>query len=494
MIRIDRLVRGLPGVVLRGPGDVAIEDAVLDSRRVRPGTLFAALPGERTDGRRFVGEALGRGAVAVLSAPPGPGVPDGVAVVEAEDARPALALLCRRLHGAPDEALDLVGITGTDGKTTTAHLLAAALREAGRPAASLGTLGFGAPGLGEDTALTTPEAPDLWRLLARARDAGLGAVAMEVSSIALERHRVHGARFRVAVLTTLGRDHLDLHPSVEAYHAAKRRLFESLGRGSAAVLPAGAPGVEAFVAAAENARILRYAGGDDARGADVLARIVPLPGGGREAAIEIAGKTFRSPTRLAAPWDAANLAAAVAAAIALGADPATAVRGAAAADQVPGRWERIEAGQPFPVIVDYAHTPDALARALAALRRETRGGRAIVVFGCGGDRDAGKRRPMGRIAGKLADVVIVTDDNPRTEDPEEIAREILAGAREGGAQVLRVADREEAIARALREAAAGDAVLVAGKGHEAYQEAGGRRLPFDDREVARTLLAGRVSR
>jgi len=494
MTRLAQLIGGLPGVHLRGPGDVVVEDAVLDSRQARPGTLFAALPGERTDGRQFVADALGRGAVAVLAPPPCPSVPDGVAVVEAEHPRRVLALLCRRLRGAPDQDLALVGVTGTNGKTTTVHLLAAALREAGLPAAALGTLGFTGPGLTEATALTTPEAPDLWRLLAQARKGGLAAVAMEVSSIALERDRVHGARFRVAVLTTLGRDHLDLHRSIEAYHAAKRRLFEDLGAGATAVLPADAAGIEPFVAAAGKARVVRYAAGDAGEGADVRAHISRQAGGTREAIVEIDGVVHRAPTGLAAPWDATNLAAAVAAAVALGADPAAATRGAAAAGQVPGRWERIEAGQPFPVIVDYAHTPDALARALAALRQEARDGRAIVVFGCGGDRDAGKRRPMGRVAGRLADLVIVTDDNPRSEDPAAIAREVLAGVREGGAEALRIADREEAIARALRVAGAGDAVLVAGKGHEAYQEVSGRRLPFDDREVVRTLLAGRVSR
>ncbi len=494
MIRLDRLVAGLPGVVVRGAGDVAVEDVFLDSRRVRPGSLFAALPGERTDGRRFVPEALARGAVAVLAPPPCPPLPGGVAGIEAERPRRTLGLLCRRLHGEPDGSLDLVGVTGTDGKTTTVTLLGAALREAGIPAATLGTLGFAGPGLEAATALTTPEAPDLWRLLARARDAGLAAVAMEVSSVALARHRVHGASFRVAVLTTLGRDHLDFHPSLEDYHGAKRRLFETLDASAVAVLPAGRPGVEAFAAAASPARVVRYSGGNGPGNADVRARIVRLPEGRREAVVETAGTVTRVPTRLCAPWDGANLAAAVAAAAALGADPAAAARGAAGVPGVPGRWEPVEAGQPFPVIVDYAHTPDALSRALAALREETRGGRAIVVFGCGGDRDRGKRRPMGRIAGRLADLVIVTDDNPRGEDPEEIAREVLAGVREGAARAFRVADREEAIARAVRMAEPGDAVLVAGKGHEDYQEVDGRRLPFDDREVARALLAGRVSR
>ncbi len=494
MIRLQRLIEGLSGVRLRGPGDVVVRDIVLDSREVRPGSLFAALPGERTDGRRFVPDALGRGAVAVLAPPPCPVLPAHVAGLEAAEPRRVLAILSRRFHGTPDEALALVGVTGTDGKTTTVHLLAAALREAGVAAAALGTLGLAGPGLAETTALTTPEAPDLWRLLARARENGLAAVAMEVSSIALERDRVHGARFRVAILTTLGRDHLDLHPSLEAYHAAKRRLFEELGGGATAVLPAALPGADAFAAAARQARLLRYAAGDTEADADVQARIARQAEGSREAIVEVGGEVHRAPTRLAAPWDAANLAAAVAGAVALGADPAAATRGAAGAGQVPGRWERIEAGQPFPVIVDYAHTPDALARALEALRHETRGGRAIVVFGCGGDRDPGKRRPMGRVAGRLADVVIVTDDNPRSEDPEAIAGEVLAGVRDAGAEALRVADREEAIARALRMANDGDAVLVAGKGHEAYQEVDGRRLPFDDREVARTLLAGRVSR
>lgn len=491
MMRLHELVAGLPGVRVDGNVEAEISDLSLDSRRVGPGALFAALSGAKLDGRRFIPHALERGAVAVLGEGPRPEpLPDSLPYVQADDARATLALLARRLFSAPDEHLALVGITGTDGKTTTAHLARRALEESGISCALAGTLGLQAGSRREDLGLTTPEAPDLWRFLDQSRRDGFEAAALEISSVAIEARRALGLRLRAAVLTTLGHDHLDIHGTVERYHRAKRRLFESLEPDALAILPSDLPQTGEF-ASATRARVETYGEDEGAtwRVSDHEARA-------RGARFRLRGPSLDEEveSKRPAPWDARNLAAAVAAAVGLGADPQEALRGAASAPAPPGRWEIIDEGQRFPLIVDYAHTPDALERALGLLRRTTPG-RVIVVFGCGGERDGAKRAEMGRIAACLANLVIVTDDNPRDEDPEEIAGAILAGAAAGPATVERIAGRREAIVRAVRAAGPEDALLVAGKGHEDYQEIAGRRHHFDDREESRAALrmAGGVS-
>ncbi|MBP7146019.1 MAG: UDP-N-acetylmuramoyl-L-alanyl-D-glutamate--2,6-diaminopimelate ligase [Acidobacteria bacterium] len=484
------LVAGLPGLRLHGAADAPVTGIALDSRAVRPGDLFAALAGARADGRAFVPDALARGASAVLSAPPRPAA-GGAAWIEADEPRAALASVAKRFHGAPDERLSVIGITGTNGKTTTALLLAGALGAAGRPCAVGGTLGLIGvdPAARATTSLTTPEAPALWAFLAAVARDGARAAALEVSSAALVAERVHGMRFAAAILTGIGHDHLDLHGTHEAYRAAKRRLFAQLPAGAVAVLPADDAYVREFAAAAGAARVVTFG---DGTGDWQIRDHRPGPRGAR---FFLEGPGFAGEVALArpGPWDARNLAAAVATAVALGADPREAVRGACGVQVVPGRWEIVDAGQPFTAIVDFAHTPQALERVLGQLRRTTRG-KVIAVFGCGGERDAAKRPQMGRIAGLLADIVIVTDDNPRGEDREAIAAAILEGLADGSAAAERCADRALAIRHAVALAGPGDAVLVAGKGHEAYQETAGRKVPFDDREVLRAAIRGRGDR
>ncbi len=483
---VAELVSGLPGVAVSGPGDGVVLALSVDSRSAGPGTLFAALPGARTDGARFAGEAVARGAVAVLGRGARPvDLPQRAAWIAADAPRTALAALAKRFFGAPDERLAVVGITGTNGKTSTTHFLAGALDRAGIPTAIGGTLGqrFGASSSGPT--LTTPEAPQLFGFLDEAHRAGARAAALEVSSAALVADRVTGMRFAAAVLTNIGHDHLDLHGTHEAYRAAKCRLFEALEAPAAAVLPGDDACLPEFTEASRTAHRVTFG---ETAGADW--RISEHRPSAEGALFRLDGPGFSGEvaTARSGAWDARNIAAAVAAAVALGADPAAAVAGAAAVPDVPGRFERIDAGQPFAAIVDYAHTPEALDRVLTLLRRVTPG-RVIAVFGCGGERDAAKRPEMGRIAGRIADVVLVTDDNPRGEDPDAIADAILAGLAGTPAVARRVAGRRAAIEEAVALARPQDTVLVAGKGHETYQETGGVRTPFDDREVLRAAIA-----
>lgn len=481
------IVRALPEIALDGDPSVRVGRAVLDSRRVAPGDIFAALPGRATDGRRFVADALRAGASAILAAPPRPSeLPADMPFLAARRPRRALGHLARLLAGAPDERLALVAVTGTDGKTTTVEMIAAALRRAGVSAVAGGTLGHAVAAQRVHGALTTPEAPDLWEFLEAAADDGCEAAAIEVSSVALVEERVVGARFRIAALTSLGTDHLDYHGTREAYHGAKRALFANLPSSATAVLPADVPEAAPFFEAGP-ARVVTFGCSTDA-GWRVVDH-APTPDGAR---FRLVGPGIDAEVATPRPglWDARNIACAVAVAAALGASPSEALEGASSVARIAGRWERIDEGQPFLAVVDYAHTPDALRRTLE-LMREVVTGRVIVAFGCGGGRDADKRSSMGRAAGELADVVIVTDDNPRDEDPEAIASAVVAGVESAGTRAERMADRAGAIRRAVTAAGAGDGVLIAGKGHETHQERRGAREPFDDREVLRTALRAR---
>ncbi|MDH3284177.1 MAG: UDP-N-acetylmuramoyl-L-alanyl-D-glutamate--2,6-diaminopimelate ligase [Acidobacteriota bacterium] len=483
MMRLDELVHGIADVRVHGPDRYDVTGIELDSRRIEPGFLFAALVGSKVDGRDFVGEALRRGACAVLSAPPRPEqVTPAATWIESGRPRRSLALLARRFSGQPDERMAVVGITGTDGKTTTTTLLAAALEEAGIRAATSGTLGqrFGARS--SETALTTQEAPHLWAFLEQSASEGAAVAAIEVSSAALDAERVHGLEFAGAVLTGLGHDHLDLHGTPEAYRRAKRSLFEMLGEDAFAVLPDG-PAFDDF-RRATRARVLTFGDRPNAKWRIMDHRATTIG-----ARFRLRGHDFDDDVETMRParFDAFNLAAAVAAAVELGADPRRAARGAASVRVIDGRWESIDEGQPFFALVDYAHTPEALERSLRLLRSLS-SGRVIVVFGCGGDRDPTKRSEMGRVAALLADLVIVTDDNPRGEDPEVIARAIIDGAADGPAVVERIVNRAQAIVRAVDATGDEDVLLIAGKGHERYQELGDRRLLFDDRQTLRAAL------
>ena len=446
----------------------AVRDVEHDSRLVGPGSLFACIPGQAHDGHRFAGDAVRAGAVGLLAERP---VPAGVPCLVVESARAALGPAAAAVHGHPSRRLDVAGVTGTNGKTTTVRLLAGLLRAAGAAAAEIGTL---------TGTLTTPEATDLQRALARAWREGAGAAAVEVSSHGLVQHRLDGCRFRVAAFTNLGRDHLDYHRSMEDYFTAKARLFTSELADRAVVDTTTEWGRRLAEAAASEIPVT----GVDQRQIEVMeadTRSSTFCWRGHEVTLPLAGAFNR-----------ANAVLAAEAAAALGMEPADAAAGLASAAPVPGRFESVQAGQDFAVIVDYAHTPDGLAAALRAARSLTDGS-LTVVFGAGGDRDRGKRPEMGAAAARLADRVIVTSDNPRSEDPEKIISEIVEGM--GRAPDRRDPDRRLALRHALSTAAGGDTVLVAGKGHETSQTIGSERLAFDDRtvvceEIARLAASG----
>jgi UDP-N-acetylmuramoyl-L-alanyl-D-glutamate--2,6-diaminopimelate ligase len=493
-VPMSTLLEALPERTVLGTLPPAVTGIAYDSRKVAPGDVFVAVPGLREDGRRFVAEALGRGAVAVVAEGPDPLPGAAAGRVLVPSSREALARLADAYFGHPSRALTVVGITGTNGKTTTSYLVEALLRAAGRVTGVVGTIQYRIADETQPAGQTTPEAVELQALLARMLDRGVGAVAMEVSSHALALHRVDGTEFDVAVFTNLTQDHLDLHGTLEAYRRAKARLFALLAAG-------GKPGRAAVINA------------DDAAGASMveglaLSTLTFGLGGRRDVTprqwvsgmdgIRMEVDTPRGPVRIASALvgehNVMNLLAAVGVGAALGLDPRAMGPALSSVASVPGRFERVEAGQPFLVVVDYAHTPDALERVLATARKlVAAGGRLGVVFGCGGDRDRGKRPLMGGIADRLADRVWVTSDNPRSERPEAIIAEIVAGM-PAAPEVDRHAtmpDRKAAIRAALAWARSGDVVVIAGKGHEAYQIIGSEVLPFDDREVARAALAER---
>ena len=463
---------------VRGDPATMVGDVVLDTRKVAPGALFCCVPGARVDGHDLAGKALDAGAVALVVLRPLELKAPQLVVGRVRD---ALAPLAAAFFDHPSRRLDLVGVTGTNGKTTTTYLLEAIFRAAGRVPGVLGTVEVRVGDDRRPAIHTTPEAPDLQRLLAEMADSGVQAAAMEVSSHCLALHRVDGTRFKAAIFTNLTQDHLDFHADLDDYFLAKRRLF------TPAFTPLGVvnlddPHWRLLAGTAEVAVVTTGTAADaDWRATDVAASLegtsfrVASPAGSRPVRLRLAGQ-----------FNVANALGALAAADALGIGLDTAVAGLEALAGVPGRFERVDAGQPFTVLVDYAHTPDSLDNLLRAARAVT-GGRVLVVFGCGGDRDRAKRPMMGEIAGRLADVAVVTSDNPRSEDPEAIVAQVAEGvARSAGPGGFLVeVDRRTAIRTALAMAAPGDAVLLAGKGHEQGQElAGGRKVPFDDRQVA----------
>ena len=464
--------------LIAGAADVEITGLAYDNRAVTPGTLFFCVVGFTRDGHEFAPDAVERGAAAlVVERPLGLGVPE----VLVDDVRAAMAPVAARFHGDPTAKLDVVGITGTNGKTTTAFLVRALLEAAGHQTALLGTVKSVVAGVEDTLARTTPEAIDLQAAFARMLDGGDRACAMEVSSHALELHRADAIHWRVAVFTNLTQDHLDFHPTMEDYFAAKRRLFEA------------SPGVA--VVNVDDAYGRRLAGELDGAvtyaidaDADLRATNVRTTLTGAE--FEAGGMTLHSP--LPGRFNVANVLAAVATVRALGVDDATIERALPGAAAVPGRFEPVDEGQPFAVLVDYAHTPDSLENVLRAAREiASPPARVIVTFGAGGDRDRGKRPLMGAAAAALADEVVVTSDNPRSEDPDAIVAEIMTGIERPDVRVE--VDRRRAIADAVALAEPGDVVVIAGKGHEQGQEfAGGRKEPFDDVTVAREALRARV--
>jgi UDP-N-acetylmuramoyl-L-alanyl-D-glutamate--2,6-diaminopimelate ligase len=445
---------------------------------VQPGTLFCAIRGTTADSHRFLPDVASRGAVAALVERPASEV--RLPQVQVADGRLAAAFAAGEVWKDPWNELSLVGITGTNGKTTTAAILRYLLAQRA-PAASVGTLGVIGPDghvVPGSEALTTPGPVDTARWLRRLADDGVRGVAMEVSSHALDQARVAAARFDAAIFTNLSRDHLDYHHTLEAYRAAKLRLLDLLKSGAAAIVNAEDPAWEDV----RGDRVVRFGSTGDVRVEDVR-----VGGGGMEGTLVLPDSSAPLCIPLLGSYNVANSLGAAAALWTLGWGAEEISAGLRTLPQVPGRLERVPGPADAPaVLLDYAHTPDALERALAALRPVVRGS-LVVVFGAGGDRDPGKRAEMGRVAAAGADRVIVTSDNPRTEDPEAIADDIESGM--GDAPRLRLLDRREAIRRAISDAGAGDVVLLAGKGHETYQIWGTDKLPFDEREIVRALFA-----
>ena len=466
-------------------GAIRVSGLSLDSRAIRPGDAFVALRGSVAHGITFAPAALARGASVVLAESPAPPAFDPVAsVIWLDGLRAQARHIAARFHGEPSRQLRVLGVTGTNGKTSTVQLLTQALTLLGHRAASIGTLGAGLYGQIQAGERTTPDAIQLQALLAQFRDAGADHVAMEVSSHALEQGRVNAVDFSLALFTNLTRDHLDYHGTMQAYGAAKARLFGWPGLAHAVINVDDAFGRELAAQLPNRISLLRT--GADSADAEVRASDVVLDGRGVSFLLHTPWGTAPLHSPLLGRFNVANLLGVIAALGALGFDFEAIVATAAQLQPVAGRMNRLgAAGQPL-VVVDYAHTPDALEQALNTLRTHARG-RLICVFGCGGERDAGKRPLMGAIAERLADVAIVTDDNPRREDADGIVAAIVAGfADVARARVER--DRAKAIALAIAEARPGDIVLIAGKGHEPYQEVGTQKFPFDDADVARRVL------
>lgn len=453
-----------------------------DSRRVEPGFLFFAFPGARVDGRAFAQQAKEKGAVAVASEFEAPKGFAG-AWIEVEHGRQALALAARNFYGDPAQRLKLTGITGTNGKTTTSFLIDAVLRAAGITTALMGTIEYRLAGQVRPAVNTTPESLDLYRLFQQLEQAGGTHVTMEVSSHALALGRVYGIRFHTAVFTNLTRDHLDFHRTMEEYFAAKRLLFA----------PQGTEAPEWAVINSDDeygrriapvGRTLRYG---FELGADLRASSLEMNFDGLRFTVEYRGERVQLTSPLVGKFNAYNILAACGTALSYGLDWGVIARAMASSPHVPGRFERVQQGQPFLIVVDYAHTDDALRNVISAAR-ELKPKRVITLFGCGGDRDRTKRPLMGQTAAEFSDYVVLTSDNPRSEDPIAIMNDALVGLRRFDTPHTIEPDRAKAIRAALREARAGDIVILAGKGHETYQVLKDRIIHFDDREVARGVL------
>ena len=456
-MRLDRLARVVAGAEVSGDGSTEVDAVAHDLRDVRPGVLFCCVKGSRVDGHDLAAEAHSNGASALVVERP---VPVDAAQLRVRETRAAMGPISAEVYGHPSRRLQVCGVTGTNGKTTTVALLSSILEAAGLPTLTIGSLRAHEPGRPPNT----PEAPELQSMLAEAAAGGTSAVAMEVSSIGLAQHRVDGIWFAAAVFTNLTQDHLEFHGDMESYFAAKRSLFTEERIGAAIV------------------------NRDDPYGVRLLAELQgsPFP------VIPYSVESRKIPVQLPGRYNQSNAQAALAAAVVLGVDRELAVLALAAVERIPGRMDRVDAGQDFTALVDYAHTPDALANSLEAARQLAGGNHVIVVFGCGGDRDHAKRPLMGAVATDLADHAVLTSDNPRSEDPGVIIDQVAKGAKQDKLDIE--PDRRAAIRTAIEMARPGDVVLVAGKGHETGQEIAGREIPFDDREELAAAIAESRSR
>jgi len=488
-MKLSKLLESIQEITITGNSDIEVTGISTDSRKVRPGDLFIAVSGTVEDGHRYIGDALERGAVALAGETPPPDMPD-IAFVKTPNSRVASAFLAEAFYGHPSQQLSLVGITGTNGKSSTLYLIRSVLDAAGLPSSGIGTICYSIGGVTETASNTTPGPVELSSALKRAVDAGHRYFVMEVSSHALHQHRVEALDFKVAVFTNLSLDHLDYHLSFDEYFNAKRHLFELLsngGMGRYAVICADDERARE-IAAATTANKLTFG---LAEHADIRASNLQVASSHTSCDVVTPDGELSLTLKLLGRHSIYNALAALGAGMALGIDIATIKQGLEALDLVPGRFERICEGQPFEVIIDYAHTPEALKLLLESARSICEG-KLIVVFGAGGDRDRKKRPEMGKIAASLADFAIVTSDNPRSEDPYRITLDIEIGfqkrGKERGQHYLVLIDRREAIEEALTTAEPGDTVIIAGKGHETYQIFKDRTIDFDDREIVQAWV------
>jgi UDP-N-acetylmuramoyl-L-alanyl-D-glutamate--2,6-diaminopimelate ligase len=503
--RLGDVVHEVPGATLAsGSAELVVTGVHQDSRRAGPGDLFVARAGEKVDGEAFIEDAIRRGATAILVKKGSAVRFEGAARVEAEDVPRAIAFAAAAVYGHPTFSVEVVGITGTNGKTTTSYLTSAAIRGAGGRPGVVGTLGYRFEGIDQPSTHTSPEADELARIAAKMRDGGASHLVMEVSSIALSAARADAVRFRVAAFTNLTHDHLDYHGTMERYAAAKARLFFDLSPGAAAINVDDPFGAELAERVAHQklprATVLaRYSARTDApRDVEIAPVTLTFDSCGISMDVRTPIDTVHVRSPLIGAHNVSNLLCALANVYLLDLDVKAAAAALSENIAVAGRLERCDdpAADDVVALVDYAHTPDALERVLHSVRAFARRkdgtpSRVVCVFGCGGDRDPKKRPVMGEVAGRLADLVVVTNDNPRSEDPQTIVNAIVPGVLATGARPIVELDRHEAIERAILSADPGDVVLLAGKGHEPYQILGPRTIAFDDREEARSALAKR---
>ena len=487
-VKLAEVMEGVP-VVSAIPDSVAaaeVSGLAYDSRKAAPGFLFFAFPGSKTDGRRFAAQAVEKGAVAVISEAPAPADFSGH-WIRAAHGRHALATASGNFYNHPDRRLKIIGVTGTNGKTTTTYLIDSILRAAGLTTALVGTIEYRLAGRQLPSINTTPESLDLFEMFSQLERLGGTHVTMETSSHALSLGRVYGVQFETAVFTNLTRDHLDFHGSMDSYLAAKRLLFTSEASTGPRFAVINHDDTYAFALRTKpQTEVITYGLGE---GASARAQGVTTGFDGLSFEIHHDGRTHQVESPLVGQINVYNLLAAWCAAYSVGIGPEVIARGIADCKAVPGRFERVDVGQPFMVVVDYAHTDDAL-RNLISIARGLTDKRVITLFGCGGDRDRAKRPLMGMAAAELSDMVILTSDNPRSEDPIGIMNDAMVGIRRFDTPLVIEPDREKAIRAAINKAGPGDIVLLAGKGHETYQVLKDKTIDFDDREVARRILRG----
>lgn len=486
-MQLQQLIQDLATIQVDGPLDRDVAGVTYDSRRVTPGMVFVAIRGQNADGHDFIANAIDRGAAGIICERNGFASPRATKI-KVPDAREALARAAAAYYQHPSSQLKIIGVTGTNGKTTVAFMVKQILEAAGTKTGLIGTVRYEIGDRVIPAQRTTPEALEIQQMMAQMLRAGCRACVMEVSSHALEQKRVCGVEFDVAIFTNLTQDHLDFHGSMENYFAAKQKLFTALRqsrkRGTAVINLDDESGSRLSRAASGEAQ-LTYAINSRAT---LRALSVQLGKNETKFAVETPETTFACRVPLIGRHNVQNALAAIGTARALGIEPATIQQALGSLSQVPGRLERVDAGQPFGVFVDYAHTEDALRNVLTTIREMTTG-RVLLAFGCGGNRDAGKRPKMGKVAAEFADFNVITSDNPRKESPAKIAEQIETGFRQARPDRYRIVlDRQRAIEEIIQEARAGDIVLIAGKGHETYQELEDTVVPFDDRVHARETL------